>query len=197
MAQELTITVHWNAVFEKPNILYLFPHRFGQYFRKHHKTAAIYRWRVVPSAPEQTELVYIGQADDLHRRIQRVLTPSKSGRKGDTNLRLHQLFVEASASGDTVLLETASFDDFTINGVLFSPSTIKNEFVRCAVESILVRLAEKEETAKLLNRRLSERRVQEMLQQLQSLPAHQRAAIMREVIARVGDKPGDVMQGQP
>jgi hypothetical protein len=130
-------------------------------------------------------MVYIGEASDLHRRVQRVLTPSKSGKKSDTNFRLHQLFEQASAAGSRVLLETASFDGFVINGIPFSPSTISNEFVRCAIESVLVRLNEQnKEGQKLLNKSLRDRHFQKMLQQLQALPPSKAIPLLQEVLSK-------------
>jgi hypothetical protein len=151
--------VSWNPAEEKPGVPYTFPSAFTSYFRKQYKTAAIYRWHVIPSVAGQPDSVYIGEADDLHRRVQRVLTPSKKEKTGDTNLRLNQLFRAFVAQGATVRLETATFDDFEINGIPFSPSTVGNQFVRYAVESILVRLAlaERHKGPKVLNKRFSER----------------------------------------
>jgi hypothetical protein len=71
--------------------------------------------------------------------------PGKNGKKTDTNFRLHELFAECIKVGGHVRLEVASFDELTVNNVLFADSTVGNEFIRCAVESILVRLAETDE----------------------------------------------------
>ena len=182
--QELTISVKWSPAEEEAGVPYSFPHPFTPYFRSHYKVPAIYRWRVTPSVPKERELVYIGEAEDLHRRVQRVLTPSKKEKVGDTNFRLHQLFEAFVAQGARVLLEIATFGDFKVNGLLFSPSTVGNEFVRCAVESMLVRLAHND-NAELLNKRMSERHAQKVRGYLNTLPAGERPRVIQDWLLEV------------
>src|SRR5258708_7300999 len=75
---------------------YEFPDRFTSYFRQKYSVPSVYRWRIHPAAEVgKREDVYIGEAEDLVSRIQRVLTPSQSAKGGETNRRLNKIFSEA------------------------------------------------------------------------------------------------------
>ncbi len=82
-------------------VLSEFPRGMTSTFREHYCGPAIYRWRVMRDPGEQTERIYIGQAENLARRVQRVLTPSSRARNGDTNCRLNKIFSDAVRNGRT------------------------------------------------------------------------------------------------
>jgi len=54
-----------------------FGQRFTLDFRRAYCRPAVYRWRLLRNPGEQKEPIYIGEAEDVVRRIQRVVTPGK------------------------------------------------------------------------------------------------------------------------
>jgi hypothetical protein len=133
------IEVRWSVVTEEDGSPYSFPKPFSPFIRKNYCSPVIYRWRVLSADSEGPEAVYIGEAENLSQRVQRVLTPSKSESKGgQTNRRLRKEFDERLTKGRVILLETADFEDFEFNSVRFSKQQLYNRFHRCALENLLL-----------------------------------------------------------
>lgn len=118
---------------------YRFPNRLSPFIRSNHHSPAIYRWSVRSQDSQLPEAVYIGEAENLSVRVQRVLTPGKAeSRSGQTNKRLRREFDNRLAKRKKISLETAEFEDFEINGVKFSNQQLQNRFYRCALENLLI-----------------------------------------------------------
>jgi hypothetical protein len=98
----------------------------------------VYRWRTLTTERDK-EVIYIGSAEDLRQRIQRVLTP---GKKGGTNTTLNKVFTEHRSQGRKTVLEVLDFEAFTVNGILFSPRTLSSYFKRLTIENLLLALAQ-------------------------------------------------------
>jgi hypothetical protein len=146
------ISFQWrSAVVRENGELYFFPEKFTRFFREKYSGPVVYRWRVLKNRPDEKERVYIGEADQLARRIQRVRTPSKTARDSDTNKRLNQLFQGFLAEGYKITIEIADIDPFEVNGVKFGAGNMHDPFKRRAVENILLALARKSGDCELLN----------------------------------------------
>jgi hypothetical protein len=102
-------------------------------------------------AGEQKEPIYIGEAEDLVRRIQRVITPGKKASETNTNYRLNKLFAGRVESGRTVVLDIAVIQEFEINGQRYGGDTLGDRFKRRALENILLVDAAKDSHYELLN----------------------------------------------
>ena len=100
---------------------------------------------------EQKEPIYIGEAEDLVRRIQRVITPGKKASETNTNYRLNKLFTSYVASGRTVVLDIADIQEFEINGQRYGGDTLGDRFKRRALENIILVDAAKDFHFELLN----------------------------------------------
>jgi hypothetical protein len=130
---------------------YCFPKRFDADFRRSYCHAAVYRWRLVRITGEHKEPVYIGEAENLVRRIQRVLTPAKKARDSNTSFRLNKIFAGYVAEGRSVVLDFADIQDFELNGQRYGRDTLGDRFKRRALENVLLVDAAKDPQFELLN----------------------------------------------
>lgn len=164
-----TISVQWRtALIQENGAPYFFPDKFTKFFRKKYAVAGVYRWRVLKNQPGEKEPIYIGEAEQLQRRIQRVCTPSKTAKDTDTNKRLHTIFQKYLLEGRKIAFDVADVEAFEINGVRFGGDTMLDPFKRVAVENILLALAQKSEEYELLNVFVD--RVADAMEKLSKLP---------------------------
>jgi hypothetical protein len=102
-------------------------------------------------AGEQKEPIYIGEAENVVSRIQRVITPAKKAPESNTNLRLNKLFTSYVAGGRMVALDIADIQEFEINGKRYGGDTLGDRFKRRALENIILVDAAKDSQYELLN----------------------------------------------
>jgi hypothetical protein len=148
----LNISVQWStALFRESGEPHYFPNKFTPYFRQAYSVPAVYRRRVIRRQPGEKETIYVGEAEDLTRRIQRVLTPSGTAKDTDTNKRLHQIFRKCLAENQTVVIDIAKIEPFEINGVQFDQQGIADRFKRRALENLLLVFEQARDEFQLLN----------------------------------------------
>ena len=148
----LNISVQWSTVLlRESGEPYYFPNKFTPYFRRTYAVPAVYRWRVMRRQPDEKETVYIGEAGDLARRIQRVLTPSGTAKDTNTSKRLNQIFRKCLAKNQTVVIDIAKIEPFEINGIPFDQAGIGDLFKRRALENLLLVLEQARGECRLLN----------------------------------------------
>jgi hypothetical protein len=174
----LGISFQWRtAVVQEGGDAYYFPDKFTSYFREKYSTPVIYRWRVLKNQPGEKECVYIGEAEELPRRIQRVRTPSKTAKDTDTNKRLHQIFHDLLSQGRKIVIDVGDIDPFEVNGVRFGRQAIDDRFKRRALENIVLALAQESGEFQLLNVVVDP--VEETRQKLLKLPPHKLRELMK------------------
>jgi hypothetical protein len=146
-------TIHylWRSALAREGEPYQFPDPFTRFFRDKYSISAVYRWRVMRTSAETKEPIYIGEAEDLVRRIQRVRTPSRKGKKGDTNKRLNELFLSYLSAGRKIVLDIADVEDFEINGTRFGRDTMGDRFKRKTIENLLLAIEQKSDSYEILN----------------------------------------------
>jgi hypothetical protein len=132
------VNYQWRTAVVKDSGAYCFPQRFTPDFRQTYSHAAVYRWRLMRISGEQKEPIYIGEAEDVVRRIQRVIAPAKKEKPGDTNYRLNRIFKDYAATGRTVVLDIADIEPFEINGHSYGRGTLGDRFKRRALENLLL-----------------------------------------------------------
>jgi hypothetical protein len=138
METSIQMEIRWVPVTDRDGTHYEYPSLTSRYLKANFRKSTVYRWRVVP-AENGTETVYIGEAEDLCQRIQRVRTPGKAGsRGGETNKRLKMKFDEFCRSGRHVVLEVADFEPFSFNGVRITVQDLHNEYKRKALENLML-----------------------------------------------------------
>ncbi len=179
------ISIQWRTVTARENgATYNFPEQFTYYMRQEYSKPAVYRWRVMRISGEAKEPVYIGEAEDLVRRIQRVRTPSRKTKEGDTNRRLNKIFHEYLSAERKVVLDIADIEPFEINGVRFDKQGLGDRFKRRALENILLLIAQSSPGYELLNMVVDP--IDKAERALKMLKPHQ----IREIIKHYGlDKP--------
>lgn len=199
MASGIAFDVQWRTMVteESGQQGYTFPQKFTRFIRDRYATPAVYRWRVlrVPGG-EPKEPIYIGEGDNLVRRIQRVLTPpksrkdKKSGKDTNTNRRLHDLFSKYYAENRTIVVDVADIETFELNGIRFGNEALADRFKRRALENILLVMAQKEQAkCQLLNIVFDpvEKVTQEIAKLLKQSPDRVGAAIRRYLNATDAD----------
>jgi len=159
VASSFTLYVQWRPVMAREDKAYCFPEKFTASMKNTYRVSAVYRWRVMQKEAGDKEQIYVGEGEDLLQRIQRVLTPPRDAKKGNTNRRLHDLFLKYVASGRTITLEVADVDPFEIAApdpgrsyeVRLGRDTMGDRFKRRAIENLLIALTQKAEHVELLN----------------------------------------------
>ncbi len=126
---------------------------------------------------EPREPVYIGEAEDVVYRIQRVLTPSRSAKPGDTNKRLNGVFAKHVAAGRTVTLDIADVEPFEINGMRFGRGEMGDRFKRRMLENLMVVVTQGDRKFELLNMTVEPLHKVERL--FKKLKPHERREILR------------------
>jgi hypothetical protein len=178
---ELTIFFNWATVLVQENgEPYYFPGRFTPHFRRTYAVPAVYRWRVLKRQPGEKETIYIGEAEELARRIQRVLTPSATAKDSDTNKRLHQFFRNCLLN-QKIVIDVLRVEPFEINGVRLDQQSVGDRFKRRALENLALIFAQASGEFELLNIFIDPLdKARELL--LRNLKPHQ----VREAVKRFG-----------
>jgi hypothetical protein len=175
---ELNISFEWRTTLVQENgAPYFFPDKFTRFFRKKYSVSGVYRWRVLKNQPGEKEPIYIGEAEQLPRRIQRVCTPSKTAKDTDTNKRLHTIFHKYLSEGRKIAFDVADVEPFEISGVRFGGDTMHDPFKRLAVENILLALAQKSGEFELLNVFVD--RVADAVEKLSKLPPNELKKLLK------------------
>jgi len=151
-ASEFKVVIQWKTAIESEgNTPYCFPHKFTNYLRENYAIPAIYQWRVLRQEGEPREVVYIGEAEDVIYRIQRVLTPSRQAKENNTNRRLNEIFTKHLAAGRTIVLDIADIEPFEISGVRFGRDMMRDRFKRRMLENMILVIAQESNKFDQLN----------------------------------------------
>jgi hypothetical protein len=111
----------------------------------------VYRWRVLQVQRGQRESVYIGEAEELPRRIQRIKTPSCKAKNTDTNKRLGLIFQNFLLEGRKIVIDIADIQPFEVNGIRFDNGSLGDRFKRRALENLILVTAQQANDFELLN----------------------------------------------
>lgn len=177
----LRISVQWRTAVATDNgEAYNYPDKFTSFFRERYSVPVVYRWRVMRKEGGQSEPIYIGESDELPRRIQRVRTPSTLAKDSDTNKRLHEIFKKYLSEGQSIVIDWADVDPFEIDGIRLGREDLGDRFKRRAIENILLVLAQNSRGLELLNMTIDP--IDRAMQKLKKLKPHE----IREVIQLYG-----------
>ena len=185
---DIQLIVQWRtALVQENGEAYYFPNRMPLYFRDKYAVSTVYRWRIMRVQGEPKETIYIGEAEDLVQRIQRVLTPPKNGERASTNQRLNKIFHEYLLTGRKIVLDVADIQEFTVNGIRFDTSSMRDRFKRRTLENLLLVLAQHSEQFELLNIVVEPLAKAERL--LKRLKPHQLREILRKYAPDISEPP--------
>jgi hypothetical protein len=129
----------WLPVEQAPGIAYHFPEDPSALLKKHWvMKPAVYRWLVYKTIPGDLKEIYVGETDQLSRRIQHYLRPGPSQA---TNKRINYLFHQRAAAGCRIVLQYLSFTAFHVGGHVFSPNDLTKKHIRVALEHLFFSFA--------------------------------------------------------
>lgn len=111
---------------------YCFPGGPTSYMQRYCKPG-VYRWAVF-AADGVLKAVYVGEAEDIRRRLKDYLHPGN--RK--TALRIEAFLRACQAADLQVRFQTVFFDDFAINRSEFKCAKLSDPFARKVVENLAV-----------------------------------------------------------
>ncbi len=136
----IDVGLSWRILESGPGKPWSFPGAVSPYMKKHYRGPAIYRWAVTLPGEDEPRLIYIGEAEDLSRRLGDVLRSRRVTSKPTTSARLNAKFTEEVSHGNTVTVAKAEFQDFSFNGVTFSQQnwSLSHKFKRCALENLFL-----------------------------------------------------------
>lgn len=153
----LNISVVWRTAVgqESSDWGYYFPDKISPRFKARYAIPAVYRWRVVRDQTrwpnDLVEKIYIGEAEELTRRMQWVLTPFSAATATDTSRRLNEIFSKLAAAGRKIVIDVADVDPFAINGIRFDKRDLGDRFKRRMLEAFLLVEAQTLPNFELLN----------------------------------------------
>src|SRR5450756_646646 len=123
----------WVPVQTAPGVPYRFPQELTPHFRTVYAGPAVYRWVVYQQEPGDLRRLYVGEADQLPRRLYHYLHPGPSQQ---TNQRLNAEFVKETQAGRSVTLEVLQFKPFQFRDALFSMADLEDKMVRRFLENL-------------------------------------------------------------
>lgn len=140
--ESFQIHFQWRAVLAADSQSYTFPARLTLSLRDKYSVPAVYRWRIHPGDQGKPEELYIGEAENLSRRIRHVLTPGAKTKKKNTNARLREQLDVRCRAGKRVFLDYLDFPPFQLNGALITADLLREGFLRKAIENLCLYLAQ-------------------------------------------------------
>lgn len=132
---ETNIKVSWISAENDKEIPYSFPEDLSDYFRAKYSKPYVYRWLILEKSEEYLFNMYLGETENLYRRIYHYLKPGPSQQ---TNIRLNNLFQESIAEGNDIKLEVLEFDEIELGEVKVTPTDLSKKHARRFVESLLL-----------------------------------------------------------
>jgi hypothetical protein len=130
----LDIKYHWSNVQITQGYNYQYPSELSGFMNTQYCRPAVYRW-VVWAPTRGLSAFYIGETEDLARRIGQCLSP---GKQQATNLRLKAYFDSSIARNELVELQTIEFEEFSINQVVFSMDKLAHAHIRRMLENLVL-----------------------------------------------------------
>ena len=130
----LEITYRWAEVQSLQGYNYIYPTLVSPYMKEQYCRPAVYRWTVWTPG-YGIHAYYVGETDNLARRIQHCIRPGKTQA---TNLRLKAYFDEAVNQKQQVELQTLVFEPFQVNRVKFSMELLGHTHIRLILENLVL-----------------------------------------------------------
>jgi hypothetical protein len=191
---ELDIDYAWEPLLSSPNSRYVYPHEATEYIAQNYSKAAVYRWAFFkpghgsePDAMQSPQAVYIGETENLARRLRGYLHPGPSQA---TNKRMKAYLDQELKLGTAIALSILRFETFHIiidrgksDSRLIAEFRLGNPFIRKMMENFAI-IVQDPVTCDVLNKSLNplERRQEKADKALRELSfSERRAAIGRRL----------------
>ena len=127
----------WVAVTDELGNAYRFPTPVGS-LRSKYPGPSIYRW-VSRRSDGTIESIYVGETENLGRRIYNYLNP---GASQQTSLRMNAELKELVAGDHVVTLERVKFKTILLGGVEIPTASLADKHVRVMLEHALLLTAQ-------------------------------------------------------
>ncbi|HDZ36112.1 MAG TPA: hypothetical protein ENH81_04280 [Thermococcus sp.] len=134
----IEIEYEWEPIVNDRGERYVFPRRFKEFkrgFHSHYNFPAIYRWVLRKNG--KIVAVYIGEAEDIGRRIYGYINPGPSQQ---TNKRLNFVFNECISNGLEIELELLKIHKLRIHGHNMSPVDLSSKHLRLLLENLMIEI---------------------------------------------------------
>ena len=162
---ELDIDYQWLRVEAASGADYAYPQAVGKHIDEHYSKPAVYRWAFFKPAegpsPEERQhprAVYIGETENLARRLRGYLSPGPSQ---TTNRRMKAYLDRELGLGTTIELSILRFEAFHIiidrarnDSRLVDEFRLSNPFIRKMMENFAV-IVQDEVTCDILNKSMN------------------------------------------
>lgn len=125
----------WEQVLSGPGQSYEFPHEVTPFMRREYRGPAIYRWLAYARGIGDRREIYIGEAENLCRRIYGYLQP---GSKQQTNVRMNARFRALTSDGLHVTIQRLRIESLSMGEYEVGASDLFDKHVRVFVEHMLV-----------------------------------------------------------
>lgn len=131
----LNLHFEWKSVDILENVeVYRYPHPFDKRMSKVYQNAAVYRWRIF-KPNSKSKIVYIGETDNLKRRVTGYLKPGPSQH---TNIRMKALLEQYIQDGFFVELDLFQIKHFAFNGLEFQQESLSSKNIRVLLENLII-----------------------------------------------------------
>lgn len=149
METNLVMSYEWCPVERAPGVLYWFGQTLTPHLRRTYAGPAVYRWRVRPGPEGQAELRYIGETENLPRRLYHYLKPGPSQQ---TNLRIHRILKRAVQCRARIRIEILNIASCAIDEWSLDTVNLADASLRRCLEELLVVASRRESGVEILNR---------------------------------------------
>ena len=131
----VTMVFSWEQVLSTPGQCFEFPGETTRFMRNEYQGPAIYRWVAFEREVGDRKEVYIGEAENLCRRIAGYLQPGPSQ---PTNLRLHARFQSMREEDVHVTIQRLQVQSLSLGEFSVSPADLYDKHTRVFIEHMLV-----------------------------------------------------------
>ena len=175
----------WKSLESESGQQYSFPDLPSKYLKRRYAGPGVYRWAIFDSLGK-LQACYIGEAEDLARRLHHYVRPGKSQQ---TNLRLNAFLHQAQTNGLDVQFQLIMFGDFVINSCGFGSGKLSDPFARKVVENLAI-LESFTLNCDVLNKGMNvvQKQVERVAQQILHLAPENRSRLVQQLLAKSADQ---------
>ena len=137
---DINFTFDWSSVLKKDGTEYFFPEK-SNLINSKYNCPCIYIWSVFRSEFDDSKIVYIGETENLIKRVTGYINPGPSQQ---TNIRMNNLFDNYLNEGYKIALRTLIFEEIKLNDISIVYTDLSNNNIRKALEQLFLVIYRKE-----------------------------------------------------
>lgn len=124
----------WVPVLREEDKNYRFPEGITSFMRRNYRRPAVYRWNIFRNRLGDEKLIYIGETEELCRRIYQYLNP---GRRQRTSKRIRKELENYLNKGFKIELEVLKFDKIKVGSHTIRTDDLEDKHVRRFLEELM------------------------------------------------------------